>query len=79
MEYRIRYRSAAVKYLDRQTDATRRRILNAIDELPNGNVLKLTNRPGYRLSVGNYHVLFDYEGSDTIFVTAIGLRGDVYK
>ena len=79
MEYNIRYRSAAIKYLDSQTDTTRRCIISAIDALPNGNVKKLTNRPGYRLSIGGYRVLFDYENSDTIFIRTIGPRGDVYK
>ena len=44
------------------------------------NVIALTNRPGYRLRVGNYRAL--YERDDEIRILAvekIGHRKDVYE
>jgi len=39
MGYDIKYHRAAEKYLDSQTNAMRERIMDAIDDLPEGNVL----------------------------------------
>jgi len=53
--------------------------MDAIDDLPKGNVKKLQGRKGYRLTIGGYRVLFDYVDSSTIDVVTIAPRGDVYK
>ncbi|MCL2158081.1 MAG: type II toxin-antitoxin system RelE/ParE family toxin [Oscillospiraceae bacterium] len=79
MGYSVRYSRAAEKYLDGQTSAARKRIMDAVDKLPNGNVRKLQGREGHRLTVGGYRVLFDYVGDSLIDVVAIGPRGDIYK
>ena len=79
MGYDVRYAKSAEKYLDNQTQATRKRIMDAIDALPEGNVKKLVDRDGYRLAVGGYRILFDYADSTTIDVITIAPRGDVYK
>ena len=41
------------------------------------NVSKLTGRPGSRLRVGDWRVIFDEDGN-VITVLKIGARGDVY-
>lgn len=41
------------------------------------NVSKLTGRPGSRLRVGDWRVIFDEDGN-VITVLKIGPRGDVY-
>ena len=85
MGYSPDYRKAARKYLDVQTPATKSRIMDAIDKLPDGDVIKLQGREGYRLTVGGYRVLFRYtdktndDGDEVIDVAYIGPRGDVYK
>ena len=79
MGYSVKYSRSAEKYLDRQTDSARKRIIAAIDALPNGDVIKLTNRPGFRLVVGGYRVLFEHIGEDAIDVITIAPRGDAYK
>ena len=79
MGYDIKYSRASEKYLDIQTNTTRKRIMDAIDDLPNGDVIKLKGRSGYRLTVGGFRVLFDYENDTTIDVVTIAPRGDVYK
>ena len=79
MGYSIEYSKAAEKYLDSQTQDTRKRIMDAIDGLPNGNVRKLQGRNGYRLVVGGFRVLFDYLDNSIVDVIIIAPRGDVYK
>ena len=79
MGYDVQYSKAAEKYLDAQTKATQKRIMDAVDALPNGNVKKLQGRSGYRLTIGGVRVLFDYIDDTTVDVVAIGNRGDVYK
>ena len=83
MEYRVHYRKLAEKYIDAQPKHIKKRIMNAVDKLPEGDVTKLKGRDGYRLTIGGFRVLFDIydETSDIkiIDVVAIGPRGDVYK
>lgn len=79
MGYNAQYSKAAEKYLDTQTRETQKRIMDAVDKLPAGNVRKLQGRDGYRLTIGGYRVLFDYIDDATVDVTAIGPRGDIYK
>jgi mRNA interferase RelE/StbE len=79
MEYKATYSRSAEKYLDRQTTAVRKRIMDAVDRLPDGDVIKLSGREGYRLTVGGFRVLFDYVGKDGVDVMVIAPRGDVYK
>jgi mRNA interferase RelE/StbE len=43
-----------------------------------GNVKRLTGRPGARLRVGDWRVIF-VETSTTIEVRAVGDRRDIYK
>ena len=79
MGYSVNYSRAAERYLDGQTQSMCERIMDAIDDLPKGNVKKLQGRKGYRLTIGGYRVLFDYVDSSTIDVVTIAPRGDVYK
>jgi len=85
MEYSVQYSRAAEKYLDSQPMSVQVRIMDAVDRLPQGDVIKLKGREGYRLTVGGFRVLFDYskgtarDGNVVIDVVAIGPRGDVYK
>ena len=43
-----------------------------------GNVKRLTGRPGARLRVGDWRVIF-VETSTTVEVRAVGNRRDIYK
>lgn len=74
----IHYSKQAVKFLSKQTAATRSRIINAVAFLPAGDVKKLTGQPYYRLRVGDYRVLFLRDGT-VVDVTKIDNRGQVYK
>ena len=73
----IRYSKQAEKFLKRQDVVTRKRIRNAIQELPSGDVKKLQGRNGYRLRVGDYRVIFDNVGN-VVYVERIHNRGPVY-
>ena len=79
MGYKIEYHKAAEKYLDNQPLGTKKRIKSAIENLPDGDVKKMTGREGYRLMVGGFRILFIYLNNTTIEVVAIGPRGDIYK
>ena len=79
MAYKVKYSKSAEKYLDSQTKSVRKRIMDAIDELPKGNVRKLQGREGYRLTIGGFRVLFDYINESIIDIITIAPRGDVYK
>ena len=82
MGYEAEYRKAAEKYLDRLEKSTKQRIIDAVDKLPEGNVVKLKSREGYRLTVGSYRIVYNYKtskGKEIIDVLLIGPRGDIYK
>ena len=67
----IKYSKQALKFLKKQEIVTQKRIINAISNLPKGDV-KLQNRNGRRLRIGDYRVIFDN-------VENIDNRGQVYK
>ena len=44
------------------------------------NVTKLQNRPGYRLRIGDWRVIYEVQDDKLIvLVLKIGTRGDVYR
>lgn len=74
----ISYSKQAEKFLRKQPAHIRNRILNAIHNLPSGDVKKLQGRNGYRLRVGDYRIIFDRNGN-IIYIERISNRGQVYK
>lgn len=74
----VKYSKQAVKFLKKQDVSTIKRIVNAIEMLPSGDVKKLQGTDGYRLRVGDYRVIFDRNG-DIISIEKIENRGQVYK
>ena len=74
----IRYSKQAVKFLEKQDPAARRRLKTAIENLPQGDVKKLQGQPGYRLRVGDFRVVFDRKGV-VIAIMRIDNRGQIYK
>jgi mRNA interferase RelE/StbE len=79
MAYKAQYSRAAIKYLDGQPPHVSKRLMDSIDNLPEGDVRKLQGRKGYRLTIGGFRVLFDYLNGSVVDVIHIGPRGDVYK
>ena len=82
MKYRIVIEKPALKFLQKQPQHQRKRLLKAIQALPNdGDIKSLTGREGlYRLRVGSYRVIYTIE-HDVLIVRILtaGNRGDVYK
>ena len=72
------YSKQAVKFLKKQDIVTRKRIVNAINSLPGGDVKKLQGIPGYRLRVGDYRIIFDISGN-VLWIDKIDNRGQIYR
>ena len=71
------------KQLEKHDKKSKQRIANAIDKLPEGDVLKMKGNntpPLYRLRIGDYRIIFMMSIPDEL-ITLIKLdsRGDVYK
>ena len=82
MTYRIVIEKPAMKFLQKQPQAQRERLLRAIQGLPdNGDIKPMSGHENlYRLRVGTYRVIYAIEGDLLIVrVLTIGNRGDVYK
>lgn len=84
MTYRIELRPAAVRALKRIHPQDRNRIKGAIallatDPRPPG-ARALKGRPGLRVRVGNYRILYTVEDSKLlVVVVTVGHRRDVYE
>lgn len=75
----IEYSKKAVKYINTQDKATKKRLKSAIEKIPFGDIKKLKGvEEGYRLRVGDLRVLFSME-NDTIYIDNIIPRGQAYK
>ncbi len=82
MTYRIVIEKPAMKFLQKQPQAQRERLLRAIQGLPDaGDIKPMSGHENlYRLRVGSYRVIYTIEGDLLIVrVLTIGNRGDVYK
>jgi mRNA interferase RelE/StbE len=84
--YRIEFSTDAVKSLRRLPRDLALRIRRKIDDLavdpraPNNNVKALTGRPGYRLRVGDWRVIYDLNDALRILsVERIAPRGGAYQ
>lgn len=74
----IKFMRQPVKFIRKQDAPTRKRLINAINALPYGDIKKLKGRNGYRLRVGDFRVIFDSDGN-IILVIRIDSRGQIYK
>lgn len=76
---RIEYKKKAVKYINSADKPTKRRLKEAIEKIPFGDIKKLAGfEKEYRLRVGDLRVLFTIE-DDIIIVNDIKPRGQAYK
>ena len=82
MSYKIVSEKPAMKFVQKQPQAQRERLLRAIQGLPDiGDIKPMSGHENlYRLRVGSYRVIYTIEGDLLIVrVLTIGNRGDVYK
>ena len=78
MIMQINYSKQAVKRLSKQNKIVQKRIIDAINKLPSGDVRKLQGRTGYRLRVGNFRIIFSASGN-ILYIEEINNRGQIYK
>ena len=82
MNWRIIIEKPAMKFLQKQPEAQRSRLLKAIYALPDvGNIKPMRGRDNlFRLRVGEYRVLYSLDsGILTVYVLDAGTRGGIYK
>ena len=74
----IKFSKQAIKFLNKQDTIFKKRIVAAINKLPQGDVKKLQGKDGYRLRVGDVRIIFDIDGN-ILLIIRIGNRGEIYK
>ena len=80
--YQIIIKKDAKKFIDRLPTNEKRRIVSAIERLPNGeDIKKLKGHDGLlRLRVGEYRIIYTVDhGELIVYVIDAGNRGQVYK
>jgi mRNA interferase RelE/StbE len=78
---KISYSKTFEKKFAKYTQKLQKKIFYAIENLPNGDIKKLTNNdipPIYRLRVSKYRILFHMD-EQKIQILKIDSRGDIYK
>lgn len=80
--YRIVIKKQAKKFIDRLPLNERRRVVAAIEQLPNGeDIKKLKGHSDLlRLRVGDYRIIYTVDhGELIVMVIDIGNRGQIYN
>ncbi len=79
MNFEIKIKKAALKFIAKQDKEQQKRLLQAISRLPNGDIKKLKGQEAYRLRVGDYRIIYTIE-YDILVITiiAVGNRGQIY-
>ena len=77
----ITYLKNAYKTLIEYDKKIRKRIVESIERIPQGDIKKLQGEkhpPLYRLRIGKYRVIYHIEKNE-IIIAKIDTRGDIYK
>jgi len=84
--YKILFTKSADKTLRKLPRELAQRIRQRLDDIAKNpyakhlDVTKLQNRPGFRLRVGGWRVIYEIERDELIIlVLRIGTRGEVYR
>ena len=82
MTYKIVLKKRAKKFIDQLPQNERRRVVTAIEKLPDGtDIKKLKGYPDYfRLRVGDYRIIYTVDhGEWIVIVIDAENRGQIYK
>ena len=80
--YQIIIKKRAKKFIDKLPMNERKRVVLAIEQLPNGeDIKKLQGYDGLlRLRVGDYRIIYTVDnGKIIVYVIDSGNRGEIYK
>jgi mRNA interferase RelE/StbE len=84
--YSVTFTKQALRTLRRMPKTTVNLIREKIDTIaldpyaPHNNVTKLVGRPGYRLRVGDWRVIYELQDEQLVMlVIKIGPRGEIYE
>jgi mRNA interferase RelE/StbE len=84
--YKLVFAREAQKVLLRLPKSTAVLVRQKLEQLaidsyaPNTNAMKLQNRSGYRLRIGDWRVIYEIQNDElVILVLKISLRGEVYR
>ena len=79
--YRVIIDKTAMKFISKQSQQEKIRILRAIYRLPDGDILKMSGKLNlYRLRIGSYRIIYTVEENKLIIrVIEAGNRGDIYE
>ena len=80
--YQIIIKKRAKKFIDKLPMNERKRVVLAIEQLPNGeDIKKLQGYDGLlRLRVGDYRIIYTVDnGKIIVYVIDAGNRGEIYK
>ncbi len=80
--YQIIIKKKAKKFIDKLPINEKKRVVSAIERLPNGeDIKKLKGHDElFRLRVGEYRIIYSVDnGKLIVYVMDVGNRGDIYK
>lgn len=80
--YKIVVKKPAKKFIDRLPMNEKRRVVAAIEQLPNGEDIKRLKGHDdlLRLRVGPYRIIYSVDnGQLTVYIIDAGNRGEIYK
>lgn len=80
--YQVIIKKKAKKFIDKLPMSDKRRIVSAIEQLPNGeDIKKLKGHDDLlRLRIGEYRIIYTIDnGKLIVYVVDAGSRGDIYK
>ncbi len=76
----IEYSKQAVKTIKGLDRSAKQRIKEAIEKIPHGDIKPLKgSKDSFRLRVGDWRILFSYQGENIMLIEKIAPRGGVYK
>lgn len=80
--YRVIIKKKAKRFIDKLPMNEKRRIVSAIEQLPNGEDIKKLKGHNelFRLRVGEYRIIYTIDNGELIiYIVDAGNRGDIYK